>query len=466
MTRWRVAARAVWLLLAGWGASAHAQSVGQPARQAAARPVTVRGVAFDSLHNVPLANAFVILTERSQTTTSDDKGRFVFEAVPPGTYHLSMQHAIFDTLGLSGASARVTVTDGKTPVVLAVPAFASFWSLACRGMPLPAADTGFVYGTVRDARAQQPVAQATVRLSWIDLVNLGTKTASNVTQRRWTNEAQADLQGGYTVCGVPTDIPLQLRANYLGNATGELALAASADRVRRRDLIVPGRTAADSALRGVVSGGVVDAGGRPVADVRVILENVREVRTDAGGRFLLRDVPTGSHQLEFASVGMTPVTTDVDILAADTTMVSATLRTVTNLQAMSVLGVGTRGRAVRRFEERRQQGFGAYMDSTTIGSRATLSAVFAGFAGVTVQAASANGRRFNIYLPSTGSGPCLAMLQVDGIQQIDHEILGLMHPDDIAAVEVYPQRTTIPTDLMRTDARCGLVAVWTKRAFR
>ncbi|MDQ8159663.1 MAG: carboxypeptidase-like regulatory domain-containing protein [Gemmatimonadota bacterium] len=466
MTRWRVAARAVWLLLAGWGASAHAQSVGQPAGQAAARPVTVRGVAFDSLHNVPLANAFVILTERSQTTTSDDKGRFVFEAVPPGTYHLSMQHAIFDTLGLSGASARVTVTDGKTPVVLAVPAFASFWNLACRGMPLPAADTGFVYGTVRDARAQQPVAQATVRLSWIDLVNLGTKTASNVTQRRWTNEAQADLQGGYTVCGVPTDIPLQLRANYLGNATGDLALAASADRVRRRDLIVPGRTAADSALRGVVSGGVVDAGGRPVADVRVILENVREVRTDAGGRFLLRDVPTGSHQLEFASVGMTPVTTDVDILAADTTMVSATLRTVTNLQAMSVLGVGTRGRAVRRFEERRQQGFGAYMDSTTIGSRATLSAVFAGFAGVTVQAASANGRRFNIYLPSTGSGPCLAMLQVDGIQQIDHEILGLMHPDDIAAVEVYPQRTTIPTDLMRTDARCGLVAVWTKRAFR
>lgn len=466
MTRWRGAARAVWLLLAGWGASAHAQSVGQPAGQTAARPVTVRGVAFDSLHNVPLANAFVILTERSQTTTSDDKGRFVFEAVPPGTYHLSMQHAIFDTLGLSGALARVTVTDGKTPVVLAVPAFASFWNLACRGMPLPAADTGFVYGTVRDARAQQPVAQATVRLSWIDLVNLGTKTASNVTQRRWTNEAQADLQGGYTVCGVPTDIPLQLRANYLGNATGELALAASADRVRRRDLIVPGRTAADSALRGVVSGGVVDAGGRPVADVRVILENVREVRTDAGGRFLLRDVPTGSHQLEFASVGMTPVTTDVDILAADTTMVSATLRTVTNLQAMSVLGVGTRGRAVRRFEERRQQGFGAYMDSTTIGSRATLSAVFAGFAGVTVQAASANGRRFNIYLPSTGSGPCLAMLQVDGIQQIDHEILGLMHPDDIAAVEVYPQRTTIPTDLMRTDARCGLVAVWTKRAFR
>jgi hypothetical protein len=80
-----------------------------------------------------------------------------------------------------------------------------------------------------------------------------------------------------------------------------------------------------------------------------------EVRTDAGGRFLLRDVPTGSHQLEFASVGMTPVTTDVDILAADTTFVSATLRTVTNLQALNILGAGTRGRAVRRFEERRQQ---------------------------------------------------------------------------------------------------------------
>ena len=466
MTRRGVTARFVGLLLAAGSITAHAQSTGQSTAQPAARPVTVRGVAFDSLHNGPLTNAFIILRERSQTTTSDDKGRFVFEAVPPGTYNLSMQHAIFDTLGLSGASARVTVTDGKTPVVLAVPAFASFWNLACRGIPVPAADTGFVYGTVRDAGAQQPVAEATVQLSWIDLVNLGTKTASNVTQRRWTNESNADRQGGYTVCGVPINIPLQLRANYLRNATGELALAASPDRVRRRDLIVPGRTAADSALRGVVSGGVVDADGRPVGDVRVILENVREVRTDAGGRFLLRDVPTGSHQLEFASVGMTPVTLDVDILAADTTAVSATLRTVTNLQALNILGAGTRGRAVRRFEERRQQGFGAFMDSTTIGSRATLAAVFAGFAGVTVQAASANGRRFNIYLPSTGSGPCLAMLQLDGIQQIDHEILGLMHPDDIAAVEVYPQRLTIPTELMRTDARCGLVAVWTKRAFR
>ena len=95
-----------------------------------------------------------------------------------------------------------------------------------------------------------------------------------------------------------------------------------------------------------------------------------------------------------------------------------------------------------------------------------MSAAFASVPGVTVQNVRANGRLFNLFLPSTGTAQCLAMLQVDGIQQFDHEILGTLQPTDIAAIEVYQQRLTVPTELMRTDQKCGLVAVWTKRAFR
>jgi hypothetical protein len=60
-----------------------------------------------------------------------------------------------------------------------------------------------VYGSIRDARKQAPVAQASIEVSWIDLVNLGTKEARNISQRRWKNEAQGDAQGSYAVCGVP-----------------------------------------------------------------------------------------------------------------------------------------------------------------------------------------------------------------------------------------------------------------------
>ncbi len=436
--------------------------------QVAPRPVTVTGLAYDSLRGVPLANAFITIGERSRSTTSDAKGRFVFDTLPPGTYTFAMQHAVFDSLGLSGATARAVVTDGKALVTLAVPSFATFWRAVCGKVPVPARDSGLVYGTVRDARKAQPMPEATVIVSWLDLVNLGTKEASNFTQRRWKSEAQADARGDYAVCGVPIETQLGLRANYLTNATGQLDLPGSPDRVRRRDVVVPGTLASDSSLRGTVTGVVSDNNGKPLRDVRVILDNVAEVRSDSAGRFTLRQSPTGSRQLDFAALGMTPWSTIVDVMADEPAFVTASLRTVTNLEAMRVTASGTVRRAALQYEERRKQGFGSFMDSTAIGKRGTMAAVFYAMPGVTVQRAqgSSNARLFALYLPSTGTDQCMATLYLDGVLQADQEIMSTLFPDEIAAVEVYQQRLTVPTEFMNKNIRCGVVAVWTKRAFR
>lgn len=439
-----------------------AQAVGS---QTAVR-VTVSGLAFDSLRNVPLTNAFVMIPELSRSTQSDAKGRFVFDTVPGGTYTFAMQHAVFDSLGLSGAQTRATITDGKTVVVLAVPSFSTMWTAACGAVPVPGADTGLVYGTVQNAKSRSPMPEAWIELSWLDLVNLGTKEESNVAQRRWKSETQSDANGGYAVCGVPLNTQYRLHAAYLNNSTGTIDLASSSDRVRRRDLVVPGTAAADSALRGAIQGVVTNPAGKPVADVRVIVDDATEVRSDKDGRFVVPGINTGTRQIDFAAIGMTPVSQTVDVYANDTTFVGASLHTVSNLEAVNVLANATIRRKARQIEERRRQGFGSFQDSTDIGKRGTLSASFAMMPGVTVENVRANGRLFNLYLPSTGTGPCLAMLMVDGIQQFDHEILGAFAPGEIAAIEVYQQRLTVPTELMRSDAKCGLVAVWTKRALR
>lgn len=430
--------------------------------------VTVTGIAFDSLRNKPLAGAFVTIPERSRSTTSDAKGKFVFDTLPPGTYTFAMQHAVFDSLGLSGATARATVTDGKGVVTLSLPSFATMWRALCGTVPLPSKDSGVVYGTVRDARKGAPMPEATVELSWLDLVNTGTKLSANVTQRRWKNEAQSDARGDYAICGVPTETQSRLRASYLKNATGMLDLPSSIERVRRHDLVVPGIAASDTTLRGTISGTVSDDNAKPLAGVRVILDEATEVRTGPDGRFAIASAAAGSRQLDFAAVGMTPVSMIVDVMVNQPAFATATLRTVSNLEAMRVTATGSMRRAAQQFMERRKIGFGSFVDSTTIGSRGTVAGVFYGMPGVTVQRqpGSSNARLFALYLPSTGTGQCAATLFFDGVLQQDQEILSTISPDEIAGIEVYQQRLTVPTEFLNKNPLCGVVVMWTKRAFR
>lgn len=433
----------------------------------AQRPVTVNGVAFDSLRGAPLANAFVILTERGKSTTSDERGRFRFDSIPPGAYTFAMQHAVFDSLGLSGATTRATVTDGKALVTLAVPSFNTMWKAVCATTAPLARDTGFVYGTVRDAISRKAVSQAWVALSWTDLVKLDpTKKSTNITQRRYNSEVQADMQGNYAVCGVPSGLALTVRAFVGTNTTPTVTMSSSADRVRRVDMVLGGTTAADAQRRGIVRGQVTDSAGRGMRDIRVAIGDV-EARTDVDGGFLLRSVPAGTRQIDATAVGYNPTSAAVDVFADDTTRVQLTTFRVAALDTMRVRGVSARGRVrMMEFEARRVRGFGTYLDSVAIAKRATVSAALQGVPGVTVENLTANGRRFNLYLPSTGLGNCLATLVLDGVQQQDTEVFNTLSPTDLAVIEVYQQRSTVPSEFQRAQQTCGAVVVWTKRAFR
>lgn len=444
----------------------HPVSLAGQGTDARAPGVSVTGIAYDSLRGTPLSNAFVILQERSRSTTSDERGRFRFDSVPPGTYTFAMQHAAFDSLGLSGATTRVTVTDGKAPVVLSVPSLATFWRTACAGMPVPQRDTGIVFGTVREAVTRGPLHEAWVELAWLDLVKVDpSKTSVNIAQRRWKSEVQADREGGYAICGVPVGTALTLRAFNLAGSTPGIEMSGVHEFVRRIDVVLPGSAEAKQ-RHGTVRGTVLDRGGYGLRDIRVKIGAV-EALSDGNGNFLLRNVPAGTSQIDVAAVGYNPASAAVDLFADDTATVTLSTYRLTALDTMKVRAASAAGNfRLQQFEERRRQGYGSVMDSTQIGRRATLSAAFQGMPGVTIEQRSANGRRFDIYLYSTGMGNCLANIMVDGMQQPDSDILATMSPSDIAAIEVYQQRTTVPTELLRAQQTCGLVVVWTKRAFK
>ena len=257
--------RMVVAVLAGVVA-ASASSPGQ-ATGAVSAGLTIRGIAFDSLRSMPLEGAFIRMSGNgvSRSATSDAYGAFSFDSVAPGTYAFSMLHAALDSLGFSGISSRLAV-GGGAPVVFSIPSFATLWRAACGGGSVPR-DTGFVFGTVREAERRAPLAGATVLVRWI-AIGLDSAAATgarpSVTEQAWGGEVRSDSTGGYTLCGVPSDATLRVLARKDSSSSGLLELLphdAKRPRIERRDLSLGPPADSATTRRGVVA----DSSGTPTA---------------------------------------------------------------------------------------------------------------------------------------------------------------------------------------------------------
>jgi len=430
--------------------------------------VSVRGIAYDSVRNAPLAAALVVIGGSDRSAITDDRGRFRFDSVMPGTYRLEMQHAVLDTMGLSGISRSVRIVDGREEIRLAVPSFGSLWTAACGTQPPK--DSGFVFGSIRDATSGASVSDAIVDLAWLDLRVDGEQ---HVTQKRWRAEGRSDAKGSYAICGVPTDVNLRMRAATDSSASGLIDLPALGLRVQRRDISV-GRTTSRATRRGTIAGFVTDTLGRPIANARLVSDEVPETRTDTAGRFTVREVPAGTRQLEVMSIGMVAQSLAVDVLPGDTTRVSVGLRRINQLEAVRITASAVQRRALRGIDERKRFAFGKIIDSTVIGGMGTIVGALFSMPSVEVE----HGRRssdFWITLPGIGRGRCLALLYVDGVRQRGfrddaasaYDILSSLHTDEIAAIEVYPRAYSMPAEFMGSGGeQCGAVVVWTKQFIR
>jgi protocatechuate 3,4-dioxygenase beta subunit len=428
--------------------------VAQPGR------VRVRGVVFDSLRRQPIRNAFVSMAGSEQVTTTDSRGRFQFDSVPPGVHRVTAQHPVLDSIGLSGLSARATVTDGRDEVSLAVPSFSTLWGVACGGGRVPK-DSGIVYGTIRDANGGAPVANVKVELSWSDLL-LDKKR--HVVQRRWRVETRSNAVGGYAVCGVAPELGMQVHAGADSSESGVIDLPPLATRVQRRDLLVGSAAAADSSRRGTITGLVTDQSGQPVADARILMDQLPAIRSDPDGRFTLHDVPTGTRQVEIFAIGTSPLLEIVDVVPGAPATIAARLQRVRTLERVRT--EAERGARVfaAEFNERRRQGFGYVRDSTEIVKYDQFVNVLRDVPSMNVQY---RGSVLSISVPDGKGRSCAPDVLIDGARAGFGNLIDLS-PKEVGGVEVYPRAAHIPPRFVAPGIQpeCGMILVWTKYGLR
>ena len=441
--------------LAGLGGHASAQN---------APRVTVRGEAFDSLRGKPLDGALVSIIGAGRTVTADSRGRFVFDTVAPGVYTFVAYHAALDSAGVSGLTAKVNVGATTGDVHLAVPSFATLWRIACGDGRAPT-DSGFVYGTVRDAASRKPLGGASVELTWTDF---SVDSARQIHEKRWHRQTRTDASGNYGVCGVPMSAIPNIQASSNEAKSGVIDLF-DVSRVRRRDLSIAIAGTGDAERRGTVAGMLTDVSGAPFRGARILIADMPEARSGADGSFTVRDVPAGTRQVDIRSVGMAPYVTAVDVVPHDTVMLAAQLHKITLLDVVRVTGTITQQRRISALEERKRSGWGYFRDSTTFGQYGIMSSVFGSFPSLQVQPINGS-TQFVLTLPQNVRR-CVANLWIDGVRQavagdptVAYGILNDLHPDQIAAVEVYPRGATVPVEFATVSSSCGAVVIWTKWA--
>jgi len=412
---------------------------------AEAQSPSVRGIVFDSLRGVPLSGAFVTVAGVGRSAMTDARGRFLIDSLGPGTFTFAIQHDVLDSIGIGSVTTRTTVR-GDDEVAIAVPSFATLWRRWCGGSA--PTDTGLVHGTVRDETGR-PLARATVEVSWTDYSSNG----KSVDRRGKLGRVVADTNGNFALCGIPANTAFMMRASYNSAQSGALDLVLAELHIVRRDL----RIAAASNGVGTISGSVTQAG-HPFAGARVSFADRSEQRTDRDGKFLFREVPVGTRQVEIFAVGMTPGVIAVDVTANDTALVTFDLQKVVALPGVKVEEASVRKRIFADIDERKREGLGHFRDSTEIRRLASISAALGGMTGVRLDP---KGRP----KLKKGNGECDPLYLIDGLQA-DADDIYYLRPDQVVALEVYPRASEIPSTIgakLQRRPTCGLIAFWTRR---
>jgi hypothetical protein len=281
-----------------------------------------------------------------------------------------------------------------------------------------------------------------------------------VKQRRWKLDSRATAGGAFMLCGVPTGQWLRLGAGVSGRVSGLIDLPPTDARTQRRDLVIG---ASDSAGRGFVFGTLTESNGAPFPNARIVLDDTVETRSDADGRFTLRDVQTGTRQLEILSIGMVPVVTTVDVFPRDSTPMAMSIRRITALDVVRVSASSRARTIIDDFEARKKSGLGYTRETGDIINHADLASVFREIPGVQIDRGDGG---FTVVMPDGKGGVCPADFWLDGALSTQLAF-STIRMNEIVALEVYTRPGTVPVQFKRAGpaASCGAIVMWSTWIF-
>lgn len=237
----------------------------------------------------------------------------------------------------------------------------------------------------------------------------------------------------------------------------------------------------------VVDGRVIDdVTARALPSARVTLLNsfnklVSETTTDALGRFRIAQRQNGWYRLEVSAIGYRQTRTPYVWPMTDHGYAQLEVRLAPHVALLAPVEVITLSASetspvLANVEFRRTHGWGIQISREQIEARnpANVSDMLTEVPGVYAvhRGSGTSGRVISMTrsLAGPGGGRCVVQIFLDG-QLATRNVPGgdvvvdeLVSPLDVEVIELFRGLGSIPAEFLTPEARCGVIAIWTKRA--
>ena len=441
----------------------------------------LEGFVTDSVHARPLVGTAVTATRvdsaggNPRVARTDNRGRFLFDALTPGRYSVSFESALLDSLEHGVTPVVATVAPAAAARAdLAIPSGATLRAAACPGSGLPQG-TGALLGVVTDVATRKPLVDAQILVSWTELTVDSAKR--DVAPRPRVISTATNATGQYRVCGLPTEERLDVKVEHTGavgptnrlmvsDAEGVLVRNFSFRRVSTDSNGSVVRPEIESPRSGnaSIAGKVTRADGSPIVGAQLrLVSGASLARTDEKGEFTLNTLPSGAHELEVRHLGYGVVRRAVELASDQRARENVVMERVVSLDSVRV--VATRVRFPEFERNRLRYPGGVFMNEEDIARRGfrTLPLMITNVPGFRLTSMS----RGRIGIQSNRLRQCqtaqVGFERMDAINLVvdnmEHMELTDVHFPEVAAMEVYYNGDKAPHKYARA---CSVIVVWTK----
>ncbi len=285
---------------------------------------------------------------------------------------------------------------------------------------------------------------------------------------------QGDAAGRFLFCGLPVGrYTLRTTVRGIGEAREEVMVLATG--VHEVDL--PIRASAKGPGTGSIRGRVIGEDGAPVSDAEIRFSAGKPLLTGPDGEFIAQGVPVGPISIDVSHLGLGRAAGEVVVAAGQTVTVEMRLSShPIELEPLVVVAVRySSGGMLAEVRRRAESAWGTVLMGETLESRQRTATRTTDMLRDTGLEVYENGRV--VFFRRT---QCAPHVYLDGVRitrvprsgpipGFDHPIeeaadaLNMVDPATLAAIEVYRGPAEIPGEFLDSDARCGVILLWTRR---